>query len=331
VYRIPLNLFPGLPGWAYLVLAPGMAALIDVGSGFGESNEQLDAGLVAVREGFGEAVGWGDLTHVLITHGHIDHYGGLSFVRQRTRAPVGIHHLDRTVVTDHGRRLESMAGRLRRFLETAGVEVEERRALMELYLFTKQLFTAQAVDFVVRREESRLGPLELLHAPGHCPGLLVLRVGDILLTSDHVLPGITPHMAPRSLVKHTGLAEYLRSLDRLELWAGDARLGLGGHGPPIRDVAGRIEEIRSHHEARLHAVLAAMEGGATIGKIADRLFPTAAGYHRLLALEEVGAHVEYLHARRLVQRQTTSPAAAVSFRTRAGDPPTILRTARPPG
>jgi glyoxylase-like metal-dependent hydrolase (beta-lactamase superfamily II) len=139
-------------------------------------------------------------------------------------------------------------------------------------------------------------------------------------------------MAPRSLAKHTGLAEYLHSLDRLELWAGDARLGLGGHGPPIRDVAGRIEEIRAHHEARLHAVLQAMDGPATIREVADRLFPTAGGYHRLLALEEVGAHVEYLHARRLIRRESIWPGGvAVAFRARAGDPPTILRTVRPLG
>jgi glyoxylase-like metal-dependent hydrolase (beta-lactamase superfamily II) len=172
----------------------------------------------------------------------------------------------------------------------------------------------------------------VLHTPGHCPGQLVLRLGDILLTSDHVLPGITPHMAPCSLARHTGLAEYLRSLDRLGLWAGDARLGLGGHGPPIRDVAGRIEEIRRHHEARLQAVLMELEKPATIGEVADRLFPSAGGYHRLLALEEVGAHVEYLHARRKIQRGSRAPAgAAVTFRARAGDPPTIRRAARPLG
>lgn len=63
LYRIPLDLFPGLTGYAHLVLAPGMAALIDVGSGFGESNEQLEAGMVAVRQVHGEAVDWGSLTH----------------------------------------------------------------------------------------------------------------------------------------------------------------------------------------------------------------------------------------------------------------------------
>jgi glyoxylase-like metal-dependent hydrolase (beta-lactamase superfamily II) len=136
-------------------------------------------------------------------------------------------------------------------------------------------------------------------------------------------------MAPRSLARHTGLAEYLDSLDRLELWAGDVRLGLGGHGPPIRDVAGRIGEIRDHHEARLHAVLQELKAPATMAEVADRLFPAAGGYHRLLALEEVGAHIELLHDRSLVSREPT-PRADV-YRARVVEPLSILHPLRPPG
>ncbi len=129
-----------------------------------------------------------------------------------------------------------------------------------------------------------------------------MRAGEIVLTSDHVLPGITPHMAPGSLARHTGLSVYLSSLDRLEEWAGPARLALGGHGGPIPDLPGRIGEIRRHHEDRLRSVWQALDEPRTIADLADKIFPTATGYHRLLALEEVGAHVEYLQSRRRVRR-----------------------------
>jgi len=317
LYRIPLDLFPGLTGWAHLVVAPGAQVLIDVGSGIGDSNAQLEAGLEAVRRAFREPVGWDRLTHVVITHGHIDHFGGLPFVRQRTRARLGIHRLDRPVLVDFERRLEATAARLRRFLEQAGVAADELSDLMDLYLFAKNLYTRQRVDFVLGGGETRLGPLDVLHVSGHCPGQIVLRLNGLLLTSDHVLPDVTPHMAPEALATHTGLRRYLRSLDRFEAWRGAARLALGGHGEPIDDVGARVAAIRRHHADRLRAVLAALDDADTVAGIAHRLFPAAAGYHRLLALEEVGAHVEALEAEGRIVR-VKSGDRLVRLRRRAG-------------
>ncbi|MGH2621785.1 MAG: hypothetical protein ACRDHG_14620, partial [Anaerolineales bacterium] len=53
VYRIPLELFPTLEGFAHVVVAGDLTALIDVGSGFGDSNEQLEAGLTSLRSEYG--------------------------------------------------------------------------------------------------------------------------------------------------------------------------------------------------------------------------------------------------------------------------------------
>src|SRR3989304_234375 len=39
----------------------------------------------------------------------------------------------------------------------------------------------------------------------------------------------------------------------------------------------------------------------TAATLTDKLSPPATGYHRLLALEEVGAHVEYLQSRRRIR------------------------------
>jgi metallo-beta-lactamase class B len=53
---------------------------IDTGSGSENSNEGIEEGLA--EAGLNPA----DLTHILLTHGHIDHYGGLSYLRERTDA-----------------------------------------------------------------------------------------------------------------------------------------------------------------------------------------------------------------------------------------------------
>lgn len=83
IYRIPLDLFPSLSGYAHLVFVESYIVLIDVGSGVGYSNDQLEEGFKRIREDFGENANWNALTHVLITHAHIDHFGGLRQVRKK--------------------------------------------------------------------------------------------------------------------------------------------------------------------------------------------------------------------------------------------------------
>ena len=332
VYRLPLRLCPGLDGYAHLVLTGDSAVLVDSGSGYGASNDDLEAGLSAVRRDFGEQVGWESLTHVVLTHGHIDHFGGLPFVRSRTRAPIGVHELDRPTVMFHNERLALVAHRLREFLIEAGVETERREGLMDLYLVSKHLYTSVPVDFTYQASGMRVGELELTHVPGHCPGQVVMRLDDVLLSGDHVLPHISPHQSPEMLAAYTGLGHYLDSLRMLKPLAASIRVALGGHGGPIADLAGRLDEIESFHRQRLDLVLRWLEAPMTMAELSDRMFPAAAGYHALLALEETGAHVEYLMQMGAVglidpealESETTQPLRYI----RRGPPalPIVLRT-----
>ena len=44
IYHILLNLFPILSGYVHLVFSNSVIALIDVSSGFGDSNDRIEAG-----------------------------------------------------------------------------------------------------------------------------------------------------------------------------------------------------------------------------------------------------------------------------------------------
>jgi len=72
-------------------------------------------------------------------------------------------------------------------------------------------------------------------------------------------------------------------------------VGLGGHEPPISDVSQRIEEIRQAHDQRLARTLEICQEPRSIAEVSKALFGHVESYHVLLALEEAGAHVEYLH------------------------------------
>lgn len=301
IYRIPLDIFPGMHGYAHLVITNDLVALFDVGSGFGDSNEQLEAGLEQINVEFKEKVGWDRITHILISHAHIDHYGGLHFVRERTSAPIGIHELDRRVLTNYEERLYVIEPRYRAFLVESGVPETKAEGLITLYLLHKQLFSSIEVDFSFEGIGMRLNGLEFVHVPGHCSGQVVARVGDILLSADHILERTSPHMAPESLSLNTGLEHYLASLQKAAPLTQRVRLALGGHEGPIEDPEARIEAIITVHRERLNQILDLLETPATIYEVSQELFPETEAYHQILAVEETAAHFEYLYSRGFVE------------------------------
>jgi hypothetical protein len=65
----------------------------------------------------------------------------------------------------------------------------------------------------------------------------------------------------------------------------------------MEDVNGRIAQIIQFHQSRLDKVLAICSEPKSIAAISKELFGKVEGYHVLLALEEAGAHAEYLYQR----------------------------------
>ncbi len=302
IFRIPLMAFPSLWGYAYLVLVDDekstpFRVLIDAGSGFGESNQHLESGFQAISSQLGRSLGFADLTHILITHGHIDHFGGLTYVLSKTSAKVGVHELDKRNLTNYEERLTIVARRLRDYLMEAGPNSEQCNRLIDMYMLTKVVFHSVNVDFSFEMTGMRLGPFELLHVPGHCAGHVVIRLHDVLFSGDHILSHISPHQSPEQLTLYTGLEHYLASLDALRSWANGIRLTLPGHEEPVKDLLVRIEEIKQVHQGRLEQVLKLLSKPHTIQDVSDALFGEVHGYNELLALEETGAHIEYLYQR----------------------------------
>jgi glyoxylase-like metal-dependent hydrolase (beta-lactamase superfamily II) len=297
IYQLPLEAFPDFWVYAYVVLIGDYRILIDSGSGMEESNRDLEEGFKQVASSIGSPFGLNVFTHVLITHGHIDHFGGLSYVADRTRALIGIHELDRRNLTDHQERYGMAARRLEVFLTEAGLRVENQKRILEMYSSLQALFQVARVDFTFEEIGMRLGPFEFIHVPGHSAGQVVIRLHDILFSGDHILAGISPHQAPECLMLNTGLSHYLPSLSAVSTWGSGVRLTLGGHNAPITDLESRVQEIQKEHETRFAWILEYLASPHSIVDIAQELFGPVSGYNELLAIEEAGAHVEYLYER----------------------------------
>ncbi len=297
VYRLPVEAFPNHFTNCYLVLADEEVVLIDAASGWDKANQSMLEAFDALRETYHESVTLADVTTLLITHGHIDHYGGIHFVKEHApRVKVGIHRLDAPIVEQLADRIIMSTKNLEVFLERAGLSAERVAELSRMNKWSKDMFTPTPVDFRMDalHPEPLRGLFRVYHTPGHCPGEVCLQLDDLLFTGDHVLARITPHQSPEGITHHTGLGHYFDSL-RAVRDTGGVRLALGGHEAEIEDLPRRVDEIRRFHEERLEKTLAICHEPHTIADISKQLFHRVSGYNVLLALLETGAHVEYLY------------------------------------
>lgn len=299
IYRIPMEVFEGFMGYSYVLLGAGVPTIVDSGSGFEKSNAMLDAGLSSIHNVYGEDFRATDIERIILSHGHIDHFGGLPHLLEITDgARVGVHPLDRRILTNYDERRTIATKDLTIFLERSGVREKRITELIEMYNFSKQLFKSVDVQFMVD-EDMQLDGMTFMHVPGHCSGQVAIRIGDILLTADHVLSRTSPHVASESITNYTGLGHYRDSLRKMRKLDG-VRLALAGHEDVIEDFHARVDAIQTRIDEKLHLIMDIInvsDEPLSVVEVSKRRYKGISGFDVLLALQEAGAYMEYLYDR----------------------------------
>lgn len=295
ICRIPLQAFPKFWAYAYIIQNAGDNYLIDTGSGTDTSHENLLNGIQ--QAGLQPS----DLTRILLTHAHIDHFGGLSKLKSLTNAKIGCHELDVQTIAHHSARLALIGRRLASFLTEAGLAREEADSLISIYRFTKALYRSVPVDFTYESQNMQVGPFEMIHLPGHCPGHVAMRLDDIVLCGDMVVEGVTPHLAPESINPYGGLDHYLDSLSRFQEWAKGAHLILNAHNEPITDLHASIATTHQNIIRRVSKAIHALHEPLTIAETCQAVYGEMGGYNQLLVIEKTGAYIEYLYEHGMIE------------------------------
>jgi glyoxylase-like metal-dependent hydrolase (beta-lactamase superfamily II) len=299
VFLLPVETFPDHVNNVYLVVDHGRKVLVDAGTPIATAQDDFKRAARVLEKIHGLSAPLDGIDDVIISHAHIDHYGAVGMWRERG-ARVHVHELDARVISKFDERIVVAALGLRHFLIAAGVDPAERAELERMYVASKNMYRSVPVDSRLTDGAMVCGAL-VHHAPGHCPGQICLQIDNLLLTADHVLPRITPHQAPESITPSTGLDHYFDALEKIRR-VGGVDLALPGHEEPIPRLQQRIVEIEQFHRARLETVRAiCRDEPKNVKQITAELFGEQRAYGRILALEEAGAHVEFLARRGLLE------------------------------
>jgi glyoxylase-like metal-dependent hydrolase (beta-lactamase superfamily II) len=149
-----------------------------------------------------------EVTHILLTHAHIDHISGVAQGREVLKAPVYLHKEDLPLY-DHA--LEQ--GRM------FGIAIRQPPPIDVFYDLTPIYFG----DYEVR----------VHHTPGHCPGGVCLQIGKKGEAGEHLFVGDTLFAGSigRTDLYGGNYEVLMRSITRVLFSLGDASIVHPGHGP----------------------------------------------------------------------------------------------------
>jgi glyoxylase-like metal-dependent hydrolase (beta-lactamase superfamily II) len=307
VLRLVLPLpFPGLDRVnAYALTSDDGATLVDCG--VYDPSPARDHGWASLQEAITVAgIRVADVNRLVITHPHVDHYGMAARVVTETGCQMWMHEAaagELQMYSDPG----AMVLGLRKMLLDHGVEEDD---LEELVGFED--WRAFVADIVLPTHEVRGGESfsvggrswEVVHTPGHSPSHICLWSPSdrLLISGDHLLASVTPHIDFRRDYGDDPLGDFLASLEVVERL--DPALVLPGHGRPFTDGAVRARAVARHHDRRLGAIVQVVRREPkTAVQITDEIFGTTLlNFHRRLALGEALAHLAYLRKRDEVKR-----------------------------
>ncbi|MCW9032758.1 MAG: MBL fold metallo-hydrolase [Rhodospirillales bacterium] len=242
------------------------------------------------------------IKRLICTHFHPDHMGVAGWFVENKAVEFWTSRCEWMLgVTLSSKREDNWTESARSFYHRAGADPEISNTIVEgPNPYSDQVFRIPAsYHRISDGDEFDIGgsPWKVITGHGHSPEHVCLYNDEtkVLISGDIILPKISPNQGVwPSEPDHDPLHEYLTSLDKFDSLPEDT-LVLPSHGLPFTGMHTRIEELRHHHDNRLKIAHEACKNGATSWEVSSELFsPDLPGMHKMFALGETIAHLNYL-------------------------------------
>jgi len=268
---------------------------------------KTEASFEALKKGM-EAIGFGlkSIERILVTHGHMDHYGQAKELSSISGAPIYIHPKEYGRI----RSILHVLGYLKSILLRNGTpETLANETVRFIEIAQKMADPLEEAYFLEEGDPIPFGSMiwKTIHCPGHSPGSSCFYWPEkkVLFTGDHLLKEITPNptldvSGDQSTLHYPSLKEYLASLEKIERL--DISLLLPGHGEEMRDAKALIQKMFAHHRERMDLICSILsKGEKTPYELALDLFPGILSFEVFLGISEAVGHLEILREKGMVK------------------------------
>jgi glyoxylase-like metal-dependent hydrolase (beta-lactamase superfamily II) len=291
----------------YLVRGNDSCLLVDTGWNTDASFATLHNYLVK------NDLSFGDITQILTTHVHPDHYGMAGKLKQLTGASIAMHHIEKDFIKSRYVSMEQLLQETDLMLVANGVPEREMIGMRDATVGLEDYVVATSPDTLLRDGDTVTTgefTFRVIWTPGHSSGHICLYEPEkkVLLSGDHILPKITPNVSLNPQSIENPLGRYVKSLEEIKKL--DIELTLPGHDQPFTSTAARIDEIIRHHVYRNAEILVAIEEKPrTAYYIAHEItwsdnsgWGDLPPFHQRMAIFETLAHLEMMAAESRVDK-----------------------------
>jgi|SRR5690625_592245 len=238
-----------------------------------------------------------DVEHIIITHLHPDHCGFAGNLQKQTSATMSMTKTDYDALAKIW--TEEALPLLKQDYDKANIDEKIADGILVITEDFRPFVTPipKVTHYLQDGERVLIGKneYEVIFTPGHSAGLVCFyqKENNVLLSTDHILPKITPNIAYWFYGDKNPLKSYEQSLQKVKRL--NVEYVIPSHGEPFYDANKRIDEIWSHHEERFIETLDAIKGGASVYQVCETLFSNKLSlYDYQFAIGETIAHLEYL-------------------------------------
>lgn len=272
----------------YLIGGDSDWILVDAGWNTSDAFNALEKQLGEVGIGFRE------ISRIVITHFHVDHYGLAGRLKEVSGAKVAMHRVEKEFVDSRYVNMDELLAEIAQWLHVNGVPNEELPNLQKASLGVRKFAVPVLPDIVLEGgERISAGPFtfKVLWTPGHSLGHICLYepAKKILVSGDHILPTIFSNVGLHPQSGDNPLEDYIDSLRACEQLEVD--IVLPAHEGVFTDLRKRIGQLYRHQEERKEAVIRVLKvGGSTAWEISRQLPWIVNGatlsYEELLSLDK---------------------------------------------